>query len=136
MGRIAAFTQEQVFEAADKLAADGIEVSPNALRDHLGRGSFSTFMKHIDAWKKAQEDSPAPVVFDMPDNVKAAFAQCWQAAAAEASKEISSVREKAAMEIRTVTRRTDEALEAIDPSKALLVTQCSKPGKQPGGASG
>ena len=33
MGRIAAFTQEQVFEAADKLVETGNEVSPNTLRD-------------------------------------------------------------------------------------------------------
>lgn len=114
MGRIAAHTPEQVFEAADKLAASGQEVTPNALRDVLGRGSYSTFVKHIDAWQQARQAAPAPVVLEMPESVKAAFAQCWQAAASEAGKEIAAIREKADAEIKTTKRRLDEAITAIE----------------------
>lgn len=72
MGRIAAHSQEQVFEAADKLAANGQEVTPNALRDVLGRGSYSTLLKHIDAWQQARQAAPAPVLIEMPESVKVA----------------------------------------------------------------
>ncbi len=113
MGRIAAHTQEQVFEAADDLAASGQEVSPNALRDLLGRGSFSTLSKHIEAWQQARKAAPVPVVLEMPESVKAAFAQCWQAAATEAGKEIAAIREKADAEIKAVKRRLDEAMGEV-----------------------
>ncbi len=114
MGRIAAHTQEQVFEAADKLAANGQEVTATTLREVLGRGSFSTLGKHIDAWQQARKAAPAPVVIDMPESVKAAFAQCWQAAASEAGKEIAAIREKADTEIKTTKRRLDEALAEVE----------------------
>ena len=113
MGRIAAHTQEQVFEAADGLAANGQEISPNALRDVLGRGSFSTLSKHIEAWQQARRAAPVPVVLEMPESVKAAFAQCWQAAATEAGKEIAAIREKADAEIKAVKRRLDEAMGEV-----------------------
>lgn len=114
MGRIAAHTQEQVFEVADKLAAEGKEVTPTSLREVLGRGSFSTLGKHIDAWQEARKTAPVPVVIDMPESVKAAFAQCWQAAAAEAGKEIAAIREKADAEIKGTKRRLDEALAEVE----------------------
>lgn len=114
MGRTAVHTQEQVFEAADKLAANGQEVTPNGLRDVLGRGSYSTFVKHIDAWQQARRAAPAPVILEMPESVKAAFAQCWQAAASEAGKEIAAIREKADAEIKGTKRRLDEAIAAIE----------------------
>lgn len=114
MGRTAVHTQEQVFEVADNLAANGQEVTPNALRDVLGRGSYSTFVKHIDAWQQARKAAPAPVILEMPESVKAAFAQCWQAAASEAGKEIAAIREKADAEIKGTKRRLDEAIAAIE----------------------
>lgn len=114
MGRIAAHTQEQVFEAADKLAANGQEVTPTTLREVLGRGSFSTLGKHIEAWQQARQAAPAPVILEMPEAVKAAFAQCWQAAAAEAGKEIAAIREKADAEIKATKRRLDEALSEVE----------------------
>ena len=118
MGRTAAYTQEQVFEAADKLAANGQEVTANALRDVLRRGSYSTFVKHIDAWRRARQASVVPVVFEMPEAVKAAFAQCWQAAASEAGKDIVTIREKADAEIQAIRHQLDEALAAIDQLEA------------------
>lgn len=114
MGRAAAYSPEQVFEAADKLAANGHEVTPNALRDLLGRGSYSTFVKHTDAWQQARQAAPAPVILEMPDSVKAAFAQCWQAAASEAGKEIAAIRERADAETKASKRRLDEVIVAIE----------------------
>lgn len=114
MGRTAAHTQEQVFEAADKLAANGQEVTPNALRDLLGRGSYSTFVRQIDLWQRARQAAPAPVILEMPESVKVAFSQCWQAAAGEAGKEIAAIREKADAEIKGTKRRLDEAIAAIE----------------------
>lgn len=114
MGRTAVFTQEQVFEAAEKLAANGQEVTPNALRDLLGRGSFSTFVKHIDAWQQARQSVPVPVVLEMPESVKSAASIFWQAAASEAGKEIAAIREKADAEVKSTKRRLEEAIAAVE----------------------
>ncbi|OAI16610.1 hypothetical protein A1507_11750 [Methylomonas koyamae] len=114
MGRKALHTQEQVFQAADELAASGIEVTPTTLRDALGGGSLTTIYKHIDAWQATRLTAPAPIILEMPDSVKAAFAQCWQAAASEAGKEIAAIRESADAEIKATKRRLDEAVLAIE----------------------
>lgn len=114
MGRIAAHSEEEVFKAADALAAQGREVTPTTLREVLGRGSFSTLGKHVEAWEKMRKTAPPPVILEMPDAVKVALAQCWQAAAAEAGKEIVSIREKTDAELKGMKRRLDEALSEIE----------------------
>lgn len=126
MGRIAAHTQEQVYEAADKLAASRQEVTPNALRDLLGRGSYSTFVKHIDAWQKTRQSAPVPVIIEMPESVKAAFSQCWQAAASEAGKEIASICEKTDAEIKATKRSMEEAIAAIEQLEIEVEADASK----------
>ena len=87
MGRLAAFTPEQVYEAAEQLFAAGQEVTPNALRDSLGKGSYSTFVKHIEEWKRTRQAPAVVVAFVMPDEVKVAFDKAWLAATSEAGKE-------------------------------------------------
>ena len=114
MGRKALHTQEQVFQAADALAASGKEVTPTTLRDALGGGSLTTIYKHIDAWQETRKAAPMPVILEMPDSVKTAFSQCWQAAASEAGKEIAAIREKTDAEIKITKRRLDEAVAAIE----------------------
>lgn len=113
MGRKALHTQEQVFEAADRLAAGGFDVTPASLREALGGGSLTTIYKHYEAWTASRAARPAPVIIEMPESVKQAFAQCWQAAATEAGKEIGAIREKADAEIKLIRRRLDEAIASI-----------------------
>lgn len=114
MGRKALHTQEEVFQAADALAANGKEVTPTTLRDALGGGSLTTIYKHIDAWQETRKAAPMPIILEMPDSVKIAFSQCWQAAASEAGKEIATIREKTDTEIKITKRRLDEAVAAIE----------------------
>ena len=71
-------------------------------------------LKHIDAWQQARRSAPTPVILEMPESVKIAFAQCWAAAAGEAGKEIAAIREKSDLEIKTIKRRFDEAIAAIE----------------------
>ncbi|SEP43906.1 DNA-binding protein [Nitrosovibrio sp. Nv6] len=113
MGRKALHTQEQVFDAADQLAAAGKEVTPTALREALGGGSLTTIYRHLEAWEDTRKSLPAPVSIPMPDAVKLAFNQTWQTAANEAGKEITAIREKADTEIKAANRRLEEAVAAI-----------------------
>ena len=112
MGRLAAFTPEQVYEAAEQLFAAGQEVTPNALRDSLGKGSYSTFVKHIEEWKRTRQAPAVVVAFVMPDEVKAAFDKAWLAATSEAGKEIALIREKADAEVKAARRAETDAIAA------------------------
>ncbi|MEP6879252.1 MAG: DNA-binding protein [Nitrosospira sp.] len=113
MGRKALHTQDQVFEAADRLAASSREVTPTTLREALGGGSLTTIYRHLEAWEATRKAVPAPVSIPMPDAVRLAFNQAWQAAATEAGKEIAAIREKAETEIKATQRRLEEAVAAI-----------------------
>lgn len=113
MGRKALHTQEQVFEAADRLVAIGKEVTPTTLREALGGGSLTTIYRHLEAWEDTRKVMPAPASIPMPDAVRLAFDQAWQAAANEAGKEIAAIREKADAEIKAANRRLEEAITAI-----------------------
>lgn len=114
MGRKAMHTQEQVFEVADRMAANGQEVTPTALLQALGGGSLTTIYKHLDAWQTSKKDAPVPVVYEMPEPVKSAFNGVWQVAANEAAKEVTAIREKADAEVKAVVRRLDEAVSNIE----------------------
>ncbi|MDQ1817806.1 DNA-binding protein [Massilia sp. CCM 9210] len=113
MGRKAKHTQEQVFAAADEIAASGQEVTATVLQAALG-GSMTTIYKHLDEWltKRAQEDAPLPV--EMPANVLASFSNAWQVASQEASKEVAVIREKADSEVKALTKRAEEARKTIE----------------------
>lgn len=114
MGRKAFFTEEQVFAAADTLAATGKEVSASALLNALGGGSLTTIYKHLDVWKQTRPALVAPVVaMDLPEPVQIAFVAAWKVAASEAAREVSAVRDKAAEDVKVATRQFQEALEQI-----------------------
>jgi DNA repair exonuclease SbcCD ATPase subunit len=118
MGRKALHTQDEVFAAADQLAAGGHDVTATALLAALGGGSLTTIYRHLAAWEASRKDAPRPVAIDMPDTVSAAFAQAWQAAAREAGKEIAAIRDKADAETKILTKRFEEALAAIERLEA------------------
>lgn len=114
MGRKAFFTEEQVFAAADTLAATGKEVSASALLNALGGGSLTTIYKHLDVWKQTRPALVAPVVaMDLPEPVQIAFVAAWKVAASEAAREVSAVRDKAAEDVKVAARQFEEALEQI-----------------------
>lgn len=126
MARAPTNTEAEVFAAAERLAANGQEVTPTALREALGGGSFSTLIKHIAAWKQARQVAPAQVILDMPESVRAAFAQCWQTAATEAGKEIAAIRDKADAETKAMTRQLSDAIAAIEQLEAQAETETAR----------
>lgn len=126
MGRKALHTQDEVFAAADRMAASGEDVTASALLATLGGGSLTTIHKHLDVWEAARKDKPRPVMIDMPDMVKAAFAQAWQAAALEAGKEVAATREKADAEVKAMTKRFGEALANIERLEAEANDEAAK----------
>lgn len=114
MGRKAFFTEGQVFEVADTLAATGKEVTASALLDALGGGSLTTIYKHLEVWRKARPALVQPVVaMELPEPVQTAFVAAWKVAASEAAREAAAVRDRAAEEVKQANRQFGEAQEHI-----------------------
>jgi chromosome segregation ATPase len=115
MGRKAFFTENQIFEAADTLVAQGKEVTASALLTSLGGGSLTTIYKGLTAWKEARPATArASVPVEVPEPVQIAFLTAWKTAAAEAAREVAVAREKAAEEVKAANKQFQEALEQIE----------------------
>ena len=114
MGRSQAIDPDELFETANRLEAEGKEVTALSLLNALGRGSLTTIYKHLENWKSAKPAKPAGATADMPDRVKSAFAVAWREAAQEADREVHAVKEKAAEEVKAALRQFHGALEAIE----------------------
>ena len=67
MARLSELTQEIVDDAADKLQAQGKRPSPNAVRDIVKTGSFSTIKKMLEIWDEKQQQEEKIPVPEMPE---------------------------------------------------------------------
>jgi hypothetical protein len=126
MGRAAAFTHDEIFQAADQIKAGGQSVTANAIRDVLGRGSYSTIVKALREWEQSQAPSPSLLAIEMPDAAKTAFAQCWNALNIEASKIINQAREEIAATVNPLRLQYEDALMAIAKMETEQVADASR----------
>ena len=113
MARTVGIDRGEVFETANRLEAEGKEVTALTMLAALGRGSLTTIYKHLDAWRESKPVKNPIVQVDQPEMVKTAFATAWRVAAEEAARETMVIREKAAGEINAALRQFHGALEAI-----------------------
>lgn len=113
MARRRAIEADELFETANRMQAEGKDVTAVGLLDALGGGSLRTIYKHLETW---QAMKPAPVITEpneIPPQVQAAFASAWRLAAQEAGREVQTVKEKAGEEVNAALRQFHGALEAI-----------------------
>lgn len=113
MARGPVIAEDELFEVANRLEAEGKEVTALALLEALGRGSLTTIYKHLEVWKSAK---PAKVQLsnnEMPERVKSAFMVAWREASQEAGLAVEEVREKAKEEVAVALRQFHGALDAI-----------------------
>jgi len=113
MARGPVIQEDELFEVANRLEAEGKEVTALALLEALGRGSLTTIYKHLEVWKTAK---PAKVQLsnnEMPDRVKSAFLVAWREASQEAGLAVEEAREKAKEEVAAALKQFHGALEAI-----------------------
>lgn len=114
MGRRGSITEEQVFQAADSLVAQGKEVTPSALLGTLGSGSFTTIYKYLSAWETSRASAITDRASAIPESVLSAFGAAWRAASTEAGKEITAIKDQAAHEVETARAQFQEALLTIE----------------------
>ena len=113
MARGPVIQEDELVEVANRLEAEGKEVTALALLEALGRGSLTTIYKHLEVWKSAK---PAKVQLsnnEMPERVKSAFMVAWREASQEAGLAVQEAKEKAKEEVAAALKQFHGALEAI-----------------------
>lgn len=114
---------EDVCRIANAITAEGKQVTALLVLDALGGGSLRTIYKHLNEWEKNRKEAPhVSLSSEVPEPVKAAFASVlantWRVAAAEAAREVTATKEKAAAEVAEAQAKFDGALDAIQRFEA------------------
>jgi chromosome segregation ATPase len=118
MTRRRAIEADELFETANRMQAEGKEVTAIGLLDALGGGSLRTIYKHLESWQQMKPLEVKIEASEIPPGVQMAFANAWRLAAQEAGREVQAVKEKAAEEISAALRQFHGALEAIGKLEA------------------
>lgn len=109
---------EEVFRVADELVATGRQVTALVILDALGGGSLRTIYKHLTEWERQRKEAPAVAASsDVPEAIQsrfaAALADTWRLVAAEAAREVTAAKDKAAAEVAESQAKFDGALEGM-----------------------
>lgn len=105
----APITYDDVVSAAQALLNAGEKATTIAVREQLGRGSFTTIKKHLDRWNVEQAPSPAPA-----PSVPPQLESLWGEARREAEERLAA--ERAALE--QLSAQLDARLHAMEVATA------------------
>lgn len=110
-------TEQDVFNAADALQADGQRPTQTSVREFLGGGSFATIGPALKRWKAAQAEQHELAEVELPDDLEDALQQLggrlWQVAIEIAESRLTSEREALA------TAREELEAEAAEQAEAV-----------------
>ena len=112
-------TREQVFEAADALAAEGIQPTAKLVRDRTG-GSFSTITPHLAAWKDERGGRAVANIPDMPEGVAGAARAMWAAAWNAAQEAIKTERDGLSAARRDMDKERAELAQEVSELETKL----------------
>lgn len=118
MARRRAIEADELFETANRLVAEGKEVTATALLDALGGGSLRTIYKLLEVWEIEKPQAVTTTPEEIPGSVQVAFANAWRLATQEAGRAVLVVKEKAAAEVQTAQDQFQGALDAIGKLEA------------------
>lgn len=113
MARRRAIEPDELFETANRLQAEGKEVTAVALLDALGGGSLRTIYKHLETWQAQRPQVVKKEPAEIPPAVQGGFANAWRLATAEADRQAQEVKDKAAAEVVEAQKRFSDALDEI-----------------------
>ena len=88
MARRRAIEPEELFETANRLKAEGKEVSATALLDALGGGSLRTIYKLLEQWDESHPAVISTVNNEIPADVMAGFSNSWRLVTQAAERNI------------------------------------------------
>lgn len=117
-----AITKEHVFHAADHLFEIGVEPTNQAVRDHLGSGSFKTIQPFLKEWRELKEQS-ADVPPELANSMENTLRQVW--ASAKETAKLAYIGEKNILnaqisEAEDGLRLKDEEIEGLNDKIAEL----------------
>ena len=119
-------TRDQVFEAADALAQEGIQPTAKLVRDRTG-GSFSTITPHLAAWKDERGGRGISNIPDMPEIVANANWAVWAAAWNAAQDAIKTERDGLSAARRELEKeRAEMASEIVELEAKLEAAQAER----------
>jgi len=119
-------TREQVFEAADALAQEGIQPTAKLVRDRTG-GSFSTITPHLAAWKEERGGRGVANIPDMPESVANANWAVWAAAWNAAEEAVKTERDGLSAARREMEKeRAEMASEIVELEAKLEAAQAER----------
>jgi thioesterase domain-containing protein len=113
MARRRAIEADELFETANRLQAEGKDVTAVALLDALGGGSLRTIYKHLETWQQRRPSVTVPTNEEIPGSVQVAFANAWRLATQEAGRQVIAVKEKAAEEVAAANKQFQDALDVV-----------------------
>ncbi len=119
-----AISKQEIIDAAEKLAAEGVNPSMQAVRDRLGGGSFATISPVLREWKENREATTVAVL-EMPSDVKGALdrfgADLWKTASALATAQFEKLKDDTRNSVEAAKKERDEALEEIQRLETLIL---------------
>lgn len=118
MARRRAIEADELFETANRMKAEGKDVTAVGLLDALGGGSLRTIYKHLEVWQATRPTEVKNEVTEIPSAVQAGFANAWRLAAQEAGREVEEVKAKAKEEVSAALRQFHGAVEQIGKLEA------------------
>lgn len=114
MARRRAIEADELFETANRLQAEGKEVTATGLLDALGGGSLRTIYKYLEDWQRRRPAAVITTEEEIPPAVLLDFHKAWRSARQEAGLAVLAVKEKAAEEVAEALKQFHGALEYAD----------------------
>ena len=112
MGR-PGITREQVFEAADSIANEGVTPTVMSVRTRLGGGSPNNITKWLGEWKEQNEASKVEALPPLPEGVESAMRQVWGSAWKGAKVQLEAEREALSTARKEIEKERNEMLSEI-----------------------
>jgi chromosome segregation ATPase len=128
--------KEDVFAAAERLAAEGKNPTQTSVRQSLGGGSFASIGPALKEWKEAQRKELALSEIVVPESISNRMEQlkaaAWQAAMEEAERRLSAERQELHEAQEEAHAAEAEAIEAVkilereSDEQKILIKQLNK----------
>jgi chromosome segregation ATPase len=113
-----ALMNEEIWQAASALDAEGTKPTLAAVRKKLGRGSFTTIQEAMSEWKHRQQNASTamnePPPPEVSDRACALAADLWMVALSAADRALAGERQRMADEVAKLHSQLAEAAEIAD----------------------
>jgi chromosome segregation ATPase len=119
-------TYEEVAEAAGRLREEGNPVTIEAVRDIVGHGSASAILRHLAAWRDAEQPMPEPPPATIPPELATALTDWARRHAEEAGSGARDALERARNDIDELLRSGDEIEYERNQAQAINAEQAEQ----------